>query len=212
MLAELVCGLPDPAKVYEGDGKLWCQAITCRLAEHFQKSKDPLALLLLELMLRIRPEERREAWDYHERSQLLRLGPPEAAETMDSQTESERGESEVYEGDGSESEDSDGSEVVTITETESVGRYNPAHNMTALLMPDPSSPSIAGDSNGGTETPRASLRSDAPSPPSASQMARFYALEPTRSLFGESIFADYSAAEDSNLIIDSDSDTAIVTR
>ncbi len=225
VLAQLVCGLPDAAKVYEGDGKLWCQAITRRLAEHFQNSKDPLAHFLLELMLHMRPEDRKEAWDCHERSQLLRLGPNEAAETMDSQTESEvgeseggeseggeseGGESEEGESDGADSEDTDGSAEETIIETVSVGRDNPAHNMTALLTPDPSSPSTAGDSNGGTSTPRASLRSDAPSPPSASQMERFYALvnEPAHSLFGESIFADSSADEGSDLLNDSDSDAA----
>lgn len=202
VLAELVCGLPDPAKVYKGDGKLWCQAIAHRLAEHFRQSKDPLAFFLLELMLRMRPEERKDAWDCYKRSQLLRLGRPEAAETMDSQTESEEGEGEGNEGDGADSEDTDGSEAETITETESVGRDNPAHNMTALPTPDPSSPSMAGNSNGGTEMTRASLRSDAPSPPSASEVERLNAVvnEPTQSLFGESIFAASSTD-------DSDSDT-----
>jgi hypothetical protein len=55
VVADLVCGLPNFVKDYKSDGKLWCEPISRRLLHHFQKNKDPLALVLSELTLRVRP-------------------------------------------------------------------------------------------------------------------------------------------------------------
>ncbi|KAK3321490.1 hypothetical protein B0T19DRAFT_445249 [Cercophora scortea] len=228
VLAEIVCGLPDFAKEYEGNGKQWCEAITRRLGDHLEKTKDPLASLLLNFMLRTRPEDRKEAWDCHERSQLLCGGLLRAPEINGSQNEShdsesqendsqenESQENEIQENESQENEgewagnedtDSDegGSGVGAITETGSVRRQNQPHNTATLLTPNRTSPSISGDSNGGNEAPsQAFQRSDAPSPPTASQMRGISPPmdEPiyTNSDFGESIFAESTIEEESGL-------------
>ncbi|KAI1313153.1 kinase-like domain-containing protein [Xylaria venustula] len=225
VLAELVCGLPD----VESDGWVWCGAITRRLRDNFEKTTDQLAHFLLEHMLRLKPEDRKEARHCYQRSLLLHDGPPAGGVTMgtvdavgdarvsdgeENETEgsereenegSEENESEEDSSGTSDSEDDDASEVETVVEAEPpAARGNRAHNTLELLTPAATSVS-ASDDDGGAETPQAFGRSDAPSPSTtAAAERRIYELinEPTASLCGESGFGE-SIFDDSTVDIES---------
>ncbi|KLU90070.1 CAMK protein kinase [Magnaporthiopsis poae ATCC 64411] len=70
VLAQLKCGLPDLRSGLSG--RPWCEAIRKRLEECQEKSKDELVAFLLESMLCMEPEKRRDAKACHGASLTLR--------------------------------------------------------------------------------------------------------------------------------------------
>ncbi|RKU48064.1 hypothetical protein DL546_008178 [Coniochaeta pulveracea] len=217
VLAELVCGLPDVDE--ETNGWAWCGAITRRLRDNLEKTKDQLAHFLLELMLPVTPEDRKEAGHCYQRSLLLH-GPPAGGVTMGTadaagdarasdddhesegrdgeRNESEENESEENGSEASDSED-DVSEAETVIEAEPpAARDNRAHNTLELMTP--AATSVSASNDGGAETPQTFGRSDAPSPSTtaaAAERQRISAAinEPTYSLFGWSVSGESSFGE-----------------
>ncbi|KAL8367049.1 hypothetical protein RB599_010963 [Gaeumannomyces hyphopodioides] len=194
VLTRLRCGLPRYTDEHDEDGELWCQDIRRRLAKYYKKTRDGLALFLLETMLCMEPERRRNAQDCYDRSLLLRDGGQDTWKTEAAAPHADKGkEEEEVEGanDGNDDneksdEEEDDTEAITTRPCDRRHRNGNVPRIfvdcsvdcgTAGMMADPGldadiysdSPSSAlSEKSAGpaTPTPRVFKRSDGPPPQS----------------------------------------------
>ncbi|KAI0019236.1 kinase-like domain-containing protein [Xylariomycetidae sp. FL0641] len=68
VIAILICDRPVYKDRHRRNGRLWCESIRARVADHFDATRDQLSGMLLSTMLRIDPDERMGAEECHQRS------------------------------------------------------------------------------------------------------------------------------------------------
>lgn len=166
VIAKLLCGRPKRTDEHDEDGKLWCEDIRRRVERYFQRTGGALAELLLETMLCIEPEMRKEARECHRRSLLLPNGSLDTWKTKAQVPTSSKKRDDIqdYEDEDEEQDEGDDDLVETTIILEGGNRVVKAplakgtEGVTAESAAQSEGSSVLA-------SPRDFYRSSAPSPP-----------------------------------------------